>query len=71
MNKHHRRNIILEDLTFDFTDYELSKFTTYWNEYSKHSNNTIEKVRQISRDLNLSVDNTFLVILHLQREGKI
>lgn len=71
MNKHQRRNIILEDLTFDFTDYELAKFTTYWNEYSKHSNDTIEKVRQIARDLNLSIDNTFLVILHLQREEKI
>lgn len=67
MNKHQKRNIILEDLTFDFTDYELAKFTKYWNEYSKHSNNTIEKVRQISKDLKMSVDNTFLVILHLQR----
>lgn len=65
------RTIILDDLKFDFTETELAKFIKYWNEYSKHSGNTIDKVRQISKDLKMSVDNTFLVILHLQREGRI
>ena len=66
-----RRNIILEDMKFDYTDTELARFITYWNEYSKRSNNTIEKVRQIAEDLRMDIDNAFLVILHLQREGKI
>lgn len=64
-------NIILDELTFDFTDTELAKFATYWNEYSKHSSDTVGKVKQIARDMKFSVDNTFLVILHLQREGRI
>lgn len=63
--------IILDDLRYDFTETELSTFVKYWNIYSEHSNNTIEKVRQIASDLRMTVDNTFLVILHLQRTGKI
>ena len=65
------RTIILDDLKFDYTETELARFIKYWNIYSEHSSNTIEKVRQISKDLKMSVDNTFLVILHLQREGRI
>jgi len=64
-------NIILEDLRFDFTDVELAKFVTYWNEYSKSQASTIEKVKQIAKDFNMSVDNTFIVILHLSRTGRI
>ena len=65
------RTIILDGARFDYTDTELAKVKTYWNEYSKHSNNTISKVKQIAKDLRMTVDDTFLVILHLQREGKI
>ena len=64
-------NIILDDLRFDFTDTQLAKFITYWNEYRKHSDDTIGIVKQIAKDLRFSVDNTFLVILHLKRKGMI
>lgn len=63
--------IILEDLRFDFTALELTKFITYWKEYSKNSDDTIEIVRQIARDVRMNVDNVFIVILHLKRTGKI
>lgn len=63
--------IILEDLRFDFTETQLARVAMYWNTYSETSSNTIEKVKQIAEDVQLSVDNTFLVILHLQREGRI
>lgn len=63
--------IILDDMRFDFTDTELAKFITYWNEYSKTSADTIEKTKQIAKDFKLTVDNTFLVILYLAREGRI
>ena len=65
------RTIILDGARFDYTDTELAKIKTYWSEYSKHSNNTVGKVKQIAKDLRMTVDDTFLVILHLQREGKI
>lgn len=64
-------NIILDDMRFDFTDTELAKFITYWNEYSKTSANTIEKTKQIAKDFKMTVDNTFLVILYLARKGLI
>ena len=64
-------NIILEDMRFDFTDTELAKFITYWNEYSKSSADTIEKTKQIAKDFKMTVDNTFLVILYLARKGLI
>lgn len=64
-------NIILDDMRFDFTDVELAKFITYWNEYSKTSADTIEKTKQIAKDFKMTVDNTFLVILYLTRKGLI
>ena len=64
-------NIILDDMRFDFTDTELAKFITYWNEYSKTSADTIEKTKQIAKDFKMTVDNTFLVILYLARKGLI
>ena len=64
-------NIILDDMRFDFTDTELAKFITYWNEYSKSSADTIEKTKQIAKDFKMTVDNTFLVILYLARKGLI
>ncbi len=63
--------IILEDLRFDFTALELAKFIAYWNEYSKHTKNTTKIIKEIAKDVGLSVDNTFLVILHLKRTKKI
>lgn len=66
-----KQTIILEDLRFDFTELELAKFITYWKEYSKNSDDTIEIVRQIARDVRMNVDNVFIVILHLKRVGKI
>ena len=66
-----KQTIILEDLRFDFTELELAKFITYWKEYSKNSDDTIEIVRQIARDVRMNVDNVFIVILHLKRTGKI
>lgn len=63
--------IILEDLRFDFTALELTKFIAYWKEYSKKSNDTIEIVKQIAKDVRMDVDNVFIVILHLKRIGKI
>ena len=65
------RIIILDELQFDFTEIQLAKFATYWNEYAKHTNNTIEIVKQVAKDVCMSVDNTFLVILHLKRKGLI
>jgi hypothetical protein len=64
-------NIILDDLRFGYTDTQLAKFVTYWKEYEKHSTNTIEITKQIAKDFRMSVDNTFLVILHLKRKGLI
>ena len=64
-------NIILDDLRFDFTDTQLAKFVVYWKEYEKHSTDTIEITKQIAKDFRMSVDNTFLVILHLKRKGLI
>ena len=64
-------NIILDDLRFDFTDTQLAKFVIYWKEYEKRSTDTIEITKQIAKDFRMSVDNTFLVILHLKREGMI
>ena len=64
-------NIILDDLRFDYTDTQLAKFVTYWKEYEKHSANTIGITKQIAKDFSMSVDNTFLVILHLKRKGLI
>ena len=64
-------NIILDDLRFDFTDTQLAKFVVYWKEYEKRSTNTIEITKQIAKDFRMSVDNTFLVILHLKRKGLI
>ena len=64
-------NIILDDLRFDFTDTQLAKFVIYWKEYEKHSMDTIEITKQIAKDFSMSVDNTFLVILHLKRKGMI
>ena len=64
-------NIILDDLRFDFTDTQLAKFVIYWKEYEKRSTDTIEITKQIAKDLSMSVDNTFLVILHLKRKGLI
>lgn len=63
--------IILEDLRFDFTALELTKFIAYWKEYSKKSNDTIEIIKQIAKDVRMDVDNVFIVILHLKRTGKI
>lgn len=63
--------IILEDLRFDFTALELTKFIAYWEEYSKKSNDTIEIVKQIAKDVRMDADNVFIVILHLKRNGKI
>ncbi len=63
--------IILEDLRFDFTALELTKFIAYWKEYSKKSNDTIEIVKQIAKDVRMDADNVFIVILHLKRTGKI
>lgn len=65
------RTIILDEMQFDFTETQLAKFIAYWNEYRKHSNNTVEIVKQIAKDLRFPVDNTFLVILHLKRKGMI
>ena len=64
-------NIILDDLRFDFTDTQLAKFVIYWKEYEKYSTDTIEITKQIAKDFRMSVDNTFLVILHLKRKGLI
>ena len=64
-------NIILDDLRFDFTDTQLAKFVIYWKEYEKRSTDTIEITKQIAKDFSMSVDNTFLVILHLKRKGLI
>ena len=64
-------NIILDDLRFDFTDTQLAKFVIYWKEYEKRSTDTIEITKQIAKDFRMSVDNTFLVILHLKRKGMI
>ena len=64
-------NIILDDLRFDFTDTQLAKFVVYWKEYEKRSTDTIEITKQIAKDFSMSVDNTFLVILHLKRKGLI
>ena len=64
-------NIILDDLRFDYTDTLLAKFVVYWKEYEKHSTGTIEITKQIAKDFSMSVDNTFLVILHLKRKGLI
>lgn len=66
-----KRTIILDDLKFDFTDSQLAKFIAYWNEYSKHTKNTTKIIKEIAKDVGLSVDNTFLVILHLKRTEKI
>lgn len=63
--------IILEDLRFDFTALELTKFIAYWKEYSKKSNDTIEIIKQIAKDVRMDADNVFIVILHLKRTGKI
>ena len=65
------RTIILDEMQFDFTETQLAKFITYWNEYTKHSDDTIGIVKQIAKDMYFPVDNTFLVILHLKREGMI
>lgn len=63
--------IILEGLRFDFTELELAKFITYWKEYSKNSDDTIEIVKQMAKDMRMDADNVFIVILHLKRTGKI
>ena len=65
------RTIILDEMQFDFTETQLAKFITYWNEYTKNSDDTIGIVKQIAKDMYFPVDNTFLVILHLKREGMI
>lgn len=64
-------NIILDDMKFGFTEDELKKIVSYWNEYSKTKADTIEKTKRIAKDVGLNTDNTFLVILYLARTGRI
>ncbi len=65
--------IILDDeeLRFDYTDVEIAKFRMYWEEYSKHTKNTIVIVNQVAEDLNMSADNVFLLALDQMRKGRL
>jgi len=67
------QTIILDDndLKFDYTDVEIAKFRTYWQAYRNYSDNTIEIINQLAKDLGMSADNVMLLALDQVRKGAI
>lgn len=63
--------IILDGRKFDWLDSEIVTFLELWNEYTKSSNDTIEIVKQIAKDMKEDSDDLLLLALHLGREGKL
>lgn len=66
-----RKVIILDDMNFAYTATEIAKFRIYWEEYSKHTENTTQIVNQIANDLGLEADEVLLLAVDQKRKGKI